>query len=145
MRYITIIIINLIFMDSNTKISIPVSVGELYDKYSILLIKQQKITDNDKLVCINNEINLLKNIIMSIPFFNQSLLEELININTILWDIEDNIRIKEKYKEFDKEFIDLARNVYFTNDKRFEVKNKINQIYNSNIFEVKSYQSYLYK
>lgn len=145
MRYITIIIINLysIFMDSNTKISIPVSVGELYDKYSILLIKQKKITDNDKLVCINNEINLLKNIIMSIPFFNQNLLEELIYINTILWDIEDNIRIKEKYKEFDKEFIDLARNVYFTNDKRFEVKNKINQIYNSNIFEVKSYQSYL--
>lgn len=130
-------------MDSNTKISIPVSVGELYDKYSILLIKQKKITDNDKLVCINNEINLLKNIIMSIPFFNQNLLEELIYINTILWDIEDNIRIKEKYKEFDKEFIDLARNVYFTNDKRFEVKNKINQIYNSNIFEVKSYQSYL--
>jgi hypothetical protein len=130
-------------MDSNTKISIPVSVGELYDKYSILLIKQKKITDNDKLVCINNEINLLKNIIMSIPFFNEILLEELIYINTVLWDIEDNIRIKEKYKEFDKEFIDLARNVYFTNDKRFEVKNKINQIYNSNIFEVKSYQSYL--
>jgi hypothetical protein len=123
--------------------NIPVSVGELYDKYSILLIKQKKIVDNDKLVCINNEINLLKNIISSMPFFNEELLTELININTMLWDIEDNIRIKEKHKEFDIEFISLARNVYFTNDKRFEVKTRINQLYNSDIFEVKSYEYYL--
>jgi len=143
MRYITIINIYAIVMDSNRNINVPVSIGELYDKYSILLIKQKKILDETKLSCINNELNLLKNIIVSMPFFNQSLLSELININTILWDIEDNIRIKEKHKEFDKDFIALARNVYFTNDKRFDIKNKINQLYNSEIFEVKSYECYL--
>ena len=131
-------------MDSSKiTLNIPVSVGELYDKYSILLIKQQKIIDETKLLHINNEINFLKNIIKSLSSFNDSLLTKLTEINTILWDIEDKIRIKEKHKEFDKEFIDLARNVYFTNDKRFEVKNKINQLYNSEIFEVKSYENYL--
>ena len=130
-------------MDSSKiTLNIPVSVGELYDKYSILLIKQQKIIDETKLLHINNEINFLKNIITSLSSFNDSLLTKLTEINSILWDIEDKIRIKEKHKEFDKEFIDLARNVYFTNDKRFSIKNEINKYYNSEIFEVKSYENY---
>ena len=70
------------------------------------------------------------------------LLSEMIVVNKELWVIEDDIREKERDKSFDKEFIELARNVYITNDKRFEIKNKINNIYGSSIREVKSYEEY---
>ena len=70
------------------------------------------------------------------------LLEQLMEINSKLWDIEDTIRIKEKNKEFDNEFIQLARSVYFTNDKRAHIKNIINEKTESSIFEVKSYEKY---
>ena len=111
---------------------VPVSIGELYDKYTILQIKSEKIKDNEKLYFINEEINHL------IPYIdkyqlNANIIEELKHINTILWDIEDNIREKEKKQEFDDEFIALARKVYITNDKRSVFKSYINQLLNSNI------------
>lgn len=127
---------------SNNKCQIEVSIGELYDKYTILLIKKNKILNIEKLTHILNELQILENIIKLLPPIDKWLLNELLEINTILWNIEDSIRVKEKNKQFDNEFITLARNVYFTNDKRFEIKNKINNLYNSNIFEVKSYENY---
>ncbi len=125
-----------------TNILIPVSVGELYDKYSILIIKQNKIHNADKQAYISVELNLLKTELNKLPFFSDDLLNELLNINEQLWTIEDSIRAKERNKEFDEEFIKLARSVYNTNDLRFNVKNKINLNYNSKIFEVKSYENY---
>jgi len=127
---------------SINKCQIEVSIGELYDKYTILLIKKNKILNIEKLTHILNELQILENIIKLLPPIDKWLLNELFEINTILWNIEDSIRVKEKNKQFDNEFISLARNVYFTNDKRFEIKNKINNLYNSNIFEVKSYKNY---
>lgn len=127
---------------SINKCQIEVSIGELYDKYTILLIKKNKILNIEKLTHILNELQILENIIKLLPPIDKWLLNELLEINTILWNIEDSIRIKEKNKQFDNEFITLARNVYFTNDKRFEIKNKINNLFNSNIFEVKSYENY---
>jgi hypothetical protein len=119
-------------------ITVPISIGELYDKFSILKIKKDKIKDNDKLKFINTEISYLQ------PFINKYLLDdELLNeiksINRQLWDIEDAIREKEKKKEFDDEFISLARSVYITNDKRSAIKNKINTQFNSDITDIKSY------
>ena len=72
----------------------------------------------------------------------KNLYEELYKINLGLWEIEDSIRILEKNKNFEKDFIDLARSVYITNDKRFQVKNEINKLFNSNYVEEKSYEDY---
>ena len=117
---------------------INVSFGELYDKYSILQIKKEKISNEEKLMYINKEIEYLK------PFISDTILDnttfkELKQINETLWDIDDNIIIKEKNNEFDSEFISLARLVYKTNDKRHLAKNKIDNICNSEIKEIKSY------
>lgn len=125
-------------------ISIPVSVGELLDKLSILHIKKIKIQNTEKLEKVNVEYKLLHKV--SEPylgvkeFFN--LYDDLITTNLKLWDIEDKLRIYEKEKLFDEKFIELARAVYYTNDERFEIKNKINQISNSEIQEQKSYEDY---
>jgi hypothetical protein len=121
---------------------IPVSVGELCDKYTILQIKTQKITDIEKLDKVNTELKMLKPLL---ELYNVSnvLMENLKVINEELWNIEDTIRNKEYLKQFDSEFIEIARSVYITNDKRFKVKSDINQLYNSNICEVKSYTEYL--
>jgi len=117
---------------------VPVSVGELFDKYSILQIKNERITDINKLEIIQKEINYLT------PFINQYTLEPTFHnqikaINEKLWDIEEKIREKELLHEFDDEFINLARNVYKTNDERYRIKNKINKYLNSMINEIKSY------
>lgn len=117
---------------------VPISLGELFDKYSILLIKKERVHNDEKIKCINTEIEYLQ------PFIDRfnldiSLKEEIKKINEILWDIEDNIRIKEKRNEFDDEFILLARNVYINNDKRHVIKNKINIFFNSVIKDIKSY------
>ena len=122
-----------------SEINIPVSLGELYDKITILKIKQERIQDESKLKSINKELSLLSNIIDS---YDQDLFDQLMNTNKSLWNIEDKIREKERKKEFDDEFIQLARNVYFTNDKRSEIKRQINIKYNSNIIEEKSYKEY---
>ena len=132
-------------MKKNTNIKIPISIGELIDKITILEIKNIKIKDKEKLKHISKELDELFYIYnnkISCKEKCQEYKEDLYNVNYTLWGIEDAIRIKEKNDEFDEYFIELARNVYYQNDKRFELKNKINMLFNSNITEVKSYQSY---
>ncbi len=125
------------------KIECVVSLGELLDKLSILYIKNKKIKDVAKLSHIQLEIKKLEETLQNLKISEyQELLIELEEINLKLWQIEDDIRDKERRKEFDQEFIELARAVYITNDQRFECKNKINQKYSSKIVEVKSYQQY---
>lgn len=122
---------------------IEISNGELVDKVTILHIKLQKIKSEDKLVNIRNEYNLLYNSISELGIEEKS--EEfarLLEVNLKLWEIEDRIRIKEAAGEFDKEFIELARSVYFENDKRSEIKKTINQKTGSQLFEEKEYVDY---
>lgn len=125
------------------QIETPISTGEYIDKLSILLIKKEKIKDLAKLNNIKKEIDFLLS--KSNSFNSEELnfwIDKIKKVNLKLWDIEDQIRIKEKNKEFDQEFIDLARNVYYTNDERFSVKNEINKFFESLIFEEKSYEDY---
>jgi hypothetical protein len=117
---------------------IPVSLGELFDKYSILLIKKKRVNNNDKIMCIDKEIRFLQPYIDKFNL-DSILKEEIKKINETLWDIEDKIRIKEKKNEFDDEFILLARSVYINNDQRHVIKNKINIFFNSEIKDIKSY------
>ena len=123
---------------------VPVSVGELIDKLSILHVKQTKITDEKKLEYVNKEFELLYN--MSSEFLSQpeieTLYHQLVETNTNLWDIEDRLRVLEVEKRFEGEFVDFARKVYFTNDERFRLKNEINKFTDSEIREVKEYVKY---
>ena len=120
----------------------PISIGELIDKITILEIKQIYMT-GIKLKNINKEMKLLKNIIQDKNLeINIDLIKNLKKINKKLWEIEDNIRIKESKQEFDEEFIKLARSVYIENDKRASIKKEINQTYNSDLVEEKSYKSF---
>ena len=123
---------------------VPVSNGEFMDKYSILLIKKEFIDDLTKINYVNQEITyLLEHVNKIKTTYNiDALFDKLIKINKKLWVIEDELRGKERKKEFDKEFIELARSVYFTNDERAFVKKQINEETDSNIFEVKSYEKY---
>lgn len=121
-------------------INIPVSTGEVIDKITILEIKQNKITDKDKLKNVSNELNYLKKLIDCNSI--QDLYNELKEINLKLWNIEDKLRIKESKLEFDDSFIELARQVYFTNDKRAAVKKQINLLTNSELVEEKQYVDY---
>ena len=120
----------------------PISIGELIDKITILEIKQIHMTGT-KLKNINKEMKLLKNILQDKNLeINIDLIKNLKKINKKLWEIEDNIRIKESKQEFDEEFIKLARSVYIENDKRASIKKEINQTYNSDLVEEKSYKNY---
>jgi hypothetical protein len=125
-------------------IQIPVSVGELIDKLSILYIKQTMISDNSKLEFIKKEFELLYN--FSSSYLNDEklldLYHQLVNVNTRLWKIEDELRIIESQKIFDNKFIELSRLVYKNNDIRFTIKNTINQLTNSEIQEQKDYVNY---
>lgn len=125
-------------------ISTPVSLGELVDKISILHIKNINIKDDEKLKLIREELELLNQTLNKHIKKNdiQNYLDSLIEINSRLWVIEDDIRDCERNKKFDQTFIDLARSVYFTNDKRSEVKLEINKKFGSKIIEVKSYEEY---
>ena len=120
---------------------IPVSIGELFDKYTILEIKQEFITDSNKLSYLKQEIDLLDDEISKYPV-NYKLIISLKNVNAKLWDIEDKIRLKEKKQQFDDEFIQLARSVYITNDERCRIKNSISALFNGDIIDVKSYVDY---
>ena len=124
--------------------NIEISIGELIDKYTILQIKSEKIKDISKLKNIEIESKLLSDALQSKNYFLifSKEIVELQSINEKLWIIEDSIREKEKKKEFDDEFIQLARSVYITNDIRFDIKNKINKISDSAIVEEKSYSKY---
>jgi len=125
-------------------ISTPVSLGELVDKISILHIKNINIKDEKKLKLIREELELLNQTLNKHIKNNdiQNYLDSLIEINSKLWVIEDDIRDCERKKKFDQTFIDLARSVYFTNDKRSELKLEINKKFGSKIIEVKSYEEY---
>ena len=124
-------------------INCEISLGELFDKLSILRIKSQKITYVEKLVHVKKEEETLTILLKSLKLTNmQHHLDQMIDINLQLWVIEDDIRILEKNKNFDEKFIELARSVYITNDERFKRKNNINIVYNSGLTEVKSYQNY---
>ena len=125
-------------------INTPISLGELVDKISILIIKEKNITDETKLDHVKKELDFLQKTLMNYVQQEEinNFLENLININSKLWNIEDDIRECERKKLFDQSFIDLARSVYFTNDERAKVKNDINKTFGSELVEVKSYEEY---
>ena len=125
-------------------INIPVSLGELIDKISILVIKEKKIKDEKKNNLIRKELTLLRKTLNEAANNNSinNYLNQLIDVNSTLWKIEDEIRDCEKNKKFDQEFIELARSVYITNDKRAEIKLEINNKFGSKIVELKSYTKY---
>ena len=126
-------------------IKIELSVGELLDKVTILQIKSERIKDKSKLENINKELRVLLRLWEASPYSQNDLgknISELKSVNEELWDIEDKIRDKESEQAFDKEFIQLARSVYFTNDKRAEIKRTINTKTGSELIEEKSYSDY---
>ena len=123
-------------------INVPISIGELIDKISILEIKKDKFK-NLKLKNILKELSFLRAVLKkNIIFIPDEIFLQLKSINLTLWDIEDKIRIKEKNKEFDNEFIELARSVYLNNDRRSETKKELNLMFKSEIIEEKSYEKY---
>ena len=123
-------------------INAPISIGELVDKITILEIKKNKL-QNSKLENVLKELSYLRKLMEKHQIeITDNLFTQLKEINQKLWNIEDQIRIKEKNKEFDNIFIELARSVYFTNDKRSEIKKRINRLSNSEITEEKSYSEY---
>ena len=128
-------------------IQAPISLGELIDKITILEIKAANITDAGKLVNVKHELDVLNNTVDQL--LDQAgkdklapLQSSLKNINQQLWVIEDDIRDCERAKDFTEQFIELARAVYFTNDKRAAVKKDINLAFGSELVEEKSYQNY---
>lgn len=125
-------------------INIPVSVGELFDKVSILEIKLNKISDKNKLINIKKEYDFLRQITFNLDadFQSNILYKKLYEINQTLWGIEDSKRSHEANKDFGDKFIYWARQVYIKNDERARVKREINEQYGSGIVEEKSYKSY---
>ncbi len=126
-------------------IQVPVSPGEVLDKITILEIKSERMDDPVKVANVRIELALLEatwaQSVTPDPVI-QDLHDQLKQINEALWEIEDDIRDKERVKEFGQQFIDLARKVYFTNDRRSEVKKQLNLHLGSQIIEEKSYQDY---
>ena len=125
-------------------INTPISLGELIDKISILVIKEKKIQDEKKNNLIREELTLLRKTLNEAANNNSinNYLNQLIDVNSTLWKIEDEIRDCEKNKKFDQKFIELARSIYITNDRRAEIKLEINNKFGSKIVEVKSYTKY---
>jgi hypothetical protein len=125
-------------------VTIPVSVGELIDKLSILHVKQLKIINENKLLFINKEFEIIHS--MSSKYLENkkilNLYHQLIEVNLLLWDVEDELRTIENTKNFDSHFIELARKVYYTNDDRFLLKNQINELTDSEVREQKDYIKY---
>ena len=131
--------------NKSKKILSEISAGELLDKISILEIKLEKIEDKNNREEIKKEYKILKEIQNSSIKFDDKI-KELFNsikvINIKLWNVEDELRVCEKNKDFGKNFIELAREVYLNNDKRSKIKSEINKILGSNIREVKQYVNY---
>ena len=129
-------------MNDSSIILVPISIGELFDKITILQIKKNRIKGN-KLDNVNKELNHLEEVVKNNNLkIEKKIFTQLKKINTNLWEIEDEIRIKESKNEFDQEFIDLARSVYKENDKRASLKKEINLNYGSLFVEEKSYKFY---
>ncbi len=123
-------------------LKVPISLGELVDKITILEIKVAMLPESQSLNC-NLELNLLLEVYNSLPFeIDSDLFKQLKVVNQKLWDIEDLIRKEEKQKSFGENFIQLARSVYLTNDQRSYIKKKINVTYDSSLVEEKSYEKY---
>ena len=132
-------------MKKNSKIVAEISAGELLDKISILEIKLEKIKNEESKAEIDKEYKMLKltledNINLTEDIADLS--NEIKTVNLTLWNIEDELRKCEKNKDFGKTFVELARAVYFNNDKRAKIKSKINSILGSNIKEIKHYVEY---
>ena len=138
-----------------SEILVPVSFGELLDKIAILQIKSERMTDPAKLANVRKELSALEQNWMQHPGAGVSpgsdegpgiglveLRAQLKAVNERLWDIEDEIRVKEKAQEFDEDFVRLARSVYFENDERARIKKQINLALGSSYVEEKSYQDY---
>jgi len=128
------------------EISVPVSIGELLDKLSIVEIKKKKISDKDKLKYLSKEYDLLEKKATEIKNINEeafnNFYDSLLETNLKLWDIEDDIRELESLSKFNDDFIKLARDVYKTNDKRFDIKSEINKFFGSSIIEQKELKEY---
>tara|TARA_B100001989_G_scaffold251207_1_gene229898 strand:+ start:103 stop:492 length:390 start_codon:yes stop_codon:yes gene_type:complete len=129
-------------MNDSSIILVPISIGELFDKITILQIKKNRIKGN-KLDNVKKELNHLEEVVKNNNIkIEKKFFTQLKKINTNLWEIEDKIRLKESRNEFDQEFIDLARSVYMENDKRASLKKEINLNYGSLFVEEKSYKDY---
>ena len=131
--------------NKSKKILSEISIGELFDKISILEIKKEKINNQDDLKEVIKELEILKKIKNSsvkVEGKISTLFESIKSVNIALWNVEDKLRIHEKKKDFGENFIALAREVYFNNDKRSKIKSEINRISGSNIREVKQYVDY---
>ena len=131
--------------NKSKKILSEISAGELLDKISILEIKLDKIKDKNNQEEINKEYKVLKeakNLNINLTEKVKQLCEEIKEVNLNLWNIEDELRICEKRKDFGEKFTKLARGVYLNNDKRSKIKSEINKILGSNIKEIKLYANY---
>ncbi|MDP3516987.1 MAG: DUF6165 family protein [Pseudohongiella sp.] len=128
----------------NTTLVAPLSVGELFDKITILRIKSRRITDQAKLANVNHELQVLERAAASIPAQEglPAEIEALLDVNQTLWDIEDDIRACERANDFSDTFIQLARSVYIQNDERARIKRRINELCGSALVEEKSYAAY---
>ena len=127
------------------KITCEISIGELIDKISILKIKETKLTNDDLIKEVKNEKKELLSTLSALNLDREiidPILKSLTKVNSLLWDIEDNLRNFEKQDKFDDEFVETARKVYKLNDERFSLKNTLNLEFDSNIKEVKSYEKY---
>jgi hypothetical protein len=128
-----------------TELLVPVSYGELLDKIAILQIKSERMHDPAKLANVRTELSALEKTWMAHPAAGgdvAKLRADLKAVNERLWDIEDEIRVKERAQAFDAEFIRLARRVYFENDERARLKKDINLALGSAYVEEKSYEDY---
>ncbi len=127
-------------------INTPISVGELIDKITILMIKAVRIADDQKLQHVHNELQQLQRVVDQHALQSPELLAlmgQLQRINETLWQIEDDIRLCEKAQDFSDRFVQLARSVYLTNDQRAQLKREINVLTQSALYEVKSYEDYV--
>ena len=128
-----------------SNLKVPISLGELIDKITILRIKSNKINSNEAQKNIRSELEKLEHILNTKISINNNLKNfeiKLSKINQTLWDIEDQLREKEREKKFDKNFISLARMVYYKNDERAKIKRMINKSFGSELIEEKSYTQY---
>ncbi|MDH5444764.1 MAG: DUF6165 family protein [Gammaproteobacteria bacterium] len=126
-------------------IKVDVSVGEFLDKVTILEIKSERIKDAAKLENVNKELNLLKKTWAESEFAKADITDEMNRLKAInekLWEIEDDIRDKERDRAFDEKFIELARAVYYSNDERAAIKKELNLKLGSGLVEEKSYSDY---
>lgn len=126
-------------------VNIEISIGEFFDKLTILEIKRERISDPGKLENIEKELDSLNALLVQQGLSRDDVAAEVASlreVNESLWEIEDDIREKESQKAFDERFIELARLVYITNDRRCDIKRDINMKSGSDFIEEKSYEDY---